>query len=319
MGRNINVRIAPGVFLLVLLLGLAGCATPQTDRLLESTPAFPQPVELTAVPFFPQEAHQCGPAALATVLNNGSGLNITPEELVPQVYLPERQGSLQFELLAAARRHGRVPYVLRPQLEALTSEVVAGHPVLVLQNLGISAVPFWHYAVVVGFDLTRAEVVLRSGREQRRVTSLRTFEHTWARGGHWAIVVLPPDTLPQTAEELPYLQSVLALEKLKRWQHAATAYQTALTRWPQSLGAHMGLGNSRYALGDLRGAEAAFRAATRSHPDAGVAFNNLAQVLADQKRWREAEQAARRAVDIGGDNADVFRQTLARVEARRKD
>ena len=226
---------------------LAGCATPQTDRLLESATAFPRPVELTAVPFFPQEAYQCGPAALATVLN-GSGLNVTPEELTPQVYLPERQGSLQFELLAAARRHGRVPYVLRPQLEAITTEIASGNPVLVLQNLGISAVPFWHYAVVVGFDLARAEVVLRSGREHRHVTSLRTFEHTWRRGDYWAVVVLPPGELPQTAEELPYLQSVLALEKLKRWQDTATAYGNALTRWPKSLGAHMGLGNSRYAL-----------------------------------------------------------------------
>lgn len=319
MRSDRNARPRPGVFFPVLLLvTLAGCATPQTDRLLESTAAFPQPVELTAVPFFPQETYQCGPAALATVLN-GSGLNVTPEALAPQVYLPERQGSLQFELLAAARRHGRVPYVLRPQLEALTTEVASGNPVLVLQNLGISAVPFWHYAVVVGFDLARAEVVLRSGREHRHITSLRTFEHTWRRGDYWAVVVLPPDTLPQTAEELPYLQSVLALERLKRWQDAATAYGTALTRWPKSLGANMGLGNSRYALGDLRGAEDAFRAAVRDHPQAAVAFNNLAQVLADRKRWGEAETLARRAVEIGGDNADVFRQTLARIQARAKN
>lgn len=313
-----NARYYQGIFLALLLATLAGCATPQTDRLLESAPAFPQPVELTAVPFFPQEAYQCGPAALATVLN-GPGLNVTPEELAPQVYLPERQGSLQFELLAAARRHGRVPYVLRPQLEALTTEVASGHPVLILQNLGLAISPQWHYAVVVGFDLTRAEVVLRSGRESRHITSLRTFERTWQRGDYWAIVVLPPGELPQTAEELPYLQSVLALEKLKRWQDAATAYRTALTRWPKSLGAHMGLGNSRYALGDLRAAEDAFRAATSAHPNAAVAFNNLAQVLADQKRWREAKTMAQRAVELGGENAEVFRQTLARVEARRKN
>ena len=303
---------------MLLLLALAGCATPQTERLLETAPAFPRPVELTAVPFFPQEAYQCGPAALATVLNH-AGLNVTPEELAPQVYLPERHGGLQFELLAAARRHGRVPYVLRPQLETLVTEVASGHPVLVLQNLGFAAIPKWHYAVVVGFDLSRAEVVLRSGHERRHVTSLRTFEHTWRRGDYWAIVVLPPDKLPQTAEELPYLQSVLALEKLKRWQDAAVAYSTALKRWPKSLGAHMGLGNSRYALDDLRSAEAAFRAAVRDHPQAAVAFNNLAQVLADRSHWGEAEQAARRAVEIGGDNVEVFRQTLARIQARAKN
>ncbi len=311
-----NARRCPGIFSLALLLAtLVGCATPQTERLLETASAFPRPVELTAVPFFAQEAYHCGPAALATVLNH-SGLNVTPEELAPQVYLPERKGSLQFELLASVRRHGRVPYVLRPQMEALTAEVVSGNPVLVLQNLGIAAAPFWHYAVVVGFDLARAEVVLRSGRERRHVISLRTFEHTWRRGDYWAMVVLPLDRLPQTAEELPYLQSVLALENLKRWQDAAMAYRSALLGWPNSLGAHIGLGNSHYALGELPEAEAAFRAATHAHPQAAAAFNNLAQALADQQRWSEAEQAAQKAVEIGGNNVELFRQTLENIHAR---
>ncbi|KAF0190811.1 MAG: putative peptidase C39 family [Gammaproteobacteria bacterium] len=313
-----HTRPAPDIILLALLLvTLAGCATPQTDRLLESRSALPRQVELTAVPFFPQETHQCGPAALATVLDY-SGLNVTPEDLAPQVYLPGRHGSLQFELLAAARRHGRVPYPLRPQLHALTTEVAAGNPVLVLQNLGIAAAPVWHYAVVVGFDLARAEVILRSGRERRHIMSLRTFEHTWRRSDYWAVVVLPTDQIPQTAEELPYLQSVLALERLARWQDAATAYGAALQRWPNSLGAHMGLGNSRYALGDLHGAEEVFRAAIRGHPRAAVAFNNLAQVLADQERWDDAQVPARRAVELGGENAVIFQQTLTHIDARTK-
>jgi tetratricopeptide (TPR) repeat protein len=299
----------------VLLLVLTGCATPQTDRLIASTTAYPEAVELTAVPFFPQEDYQCGPAALATVLGS-AGLNITPAELAPQVYLPERHGSLQLELLAAARRHGAVPYVLRPQLEALTTEVASGNPVLVLQNLGLTAIPVWHYAVVVGFDLARSEVILRSGRDRRHITSLKTFERTWRRSDYWAVVVLPPDRLPRTAEELPYLQSVLALENINLWQDAANAYQSALTRWPASLVALMGLGNSRYALGDLDGARAAFRSATREHPQAAVAYNNLAQVLADQQHWDEAKALAQRAVELGGDHAAIFQQTLSRIEAQ---
>ncbi|MEO7385334.1 MAG: hypothetical protein ABIX37_00195, partial [Gammaproteobacteria bacterium] len=48
--------------------------------------------ELTGVPFFPQTIHQCGPAALATVLG-ASGVIATPDELAPLVYLPGRRGS----------------------------------------------------------------------------------------------------------------------------------------------------------------------------------------------------------------------------------
>lgn len=75
----------------------------------------------------------------------------------------------------------------------------------------------------------------------------------------------------------------------------------------------MGLGNSRYALNDIRAAEAAFRQASQHHPQAGPAFNNLAQTLADQARWREAEQAAQQAVALGGVNADIFAQTLSQI------
>ena len=46
-----------------------------------------------------------------------SGVKMTPDELVPQVYLPARKGSLQVEMLAAARRHGLVAYQLAPRFE----------------------------------------------------------------------------------------------------------------------------------------------------------------------------------------------------------
>jgi hypothetical protein len=314
--RQTACSIAGGLFFLsVLLLLLGGCATPQTDRIRATASARPQPVELTQVPFFPQEEYQCGPAALATVLN-AAGDFVTPQELAPEVYLPSRKGSLQLELIGAARRAGRIPYVLRPQLESVFAEVDSGNPVLVLQNLSFWWYPRWHYAVVVGFDLPGDRIVLRSGREKRHVIPIEVFERTWRRSGYWAMVVLPPDRLPFTAEEIPYLQSVAALERLSLWQTTATAYTTALARWPKSLGAWMGLGNSRYALGDIGGAEQAFRQATQDHPDAAVAFNNLAQMLAEEDRLEEALAAARRAVELGGPQAQTFRETLQQIEAR---
>ncbi|MDO8596119.1 MAG: PA2778 family cysteine peptidase [Sulfuricaulis sp.] len=297
------------------MLFASGCATLQTDRVRATANAFPQPVELTAVPFFPQEEYQCGPAALATVLN-WTGVSVTPDQLAQQVYLPERQGSLQLEMIGASRRQGRVPYVLRPELESLFAEVASGNPVLILQNLSFWWYPKWHYAVVVGFDLPRDRIVLRSGREQRHDIPIEIFERTWRRSHYWAMVVLSPDRLPFTAEEIPYLQAVAPLERLARWPEATTAYSAALRRWPKSLAAQMGLGNSRYALGDVRGAEEAFRQATQEHPDAGVAFNNLAQMLAEQNRWQAAHTAAQRAVELGGPQIETFRETLKQIEAR---
>lgn len=303
--------------LLLFCLWLAGCATPpQTERLAATPPRDLAPrVELGDVPFFAQDAYQCGPAALATVLT-ATGVPTTADALIPQVYLPERRGSLQLELVAAARRHGTVPYVLQPALESLLAEVAAGNPILVLQNLAFAWYPKWHYAVVVGYDLDREELILRSGLERRHVVPFAVFERTWRRAEHWALVVLSPDRLPITAEETRYLQSVTALERLGQHAQAEQAYGAALARWPRSLGARMGLGNSRYAAGDLRGAELAYREAIDADPAAGAAFNNLAQTLADQGRLAEAETAARHAVSLGGPLAETFRATLADIRMR---
>lgn len=222
------------IFSLVVLL--TGCASaPQTQQFLRSAHGLPSHSELTDTPFFPQERYQCGPAALATALKH-SGVDTDATTLVDEIYLPSRQGSLQIEILATSRRHDRLPYRIPPEISALLKEVTAGNPVLVLQNLGLSWAPQWHYAVVVGFDLTQQEIILRSGTEARRRTNMHTFEHTWARSQHWGIVILPADKLPATATAETYLRSVVDLENTKqRWQLANTAYRTALVRWPNNL------------------------------------------------------------------------------------
>ena len=310
--RHAARGIAGGALLLAVL---GGCATPlQSERLIAT--AFPEPVELTAVPFFAQDDYQCGPAALATALR-WVDVPVTPGELTPQVYLPARRGSLQLEMLATARRHAAIPYVLRPQLDDLLAEVAAGNPVIVLQNLGLSWYPKWHYAVVVGFDVARDELMLRSGLEQRHVVPFAVFERTWRRGDYWSMVVLPPGRLPRTAEEIAYVQAVAALERLQRWRETSKAYAAALERWPQSLTARLGLGNSRYALRDLAGAEQTYRAAIAAHPDAADAFNNLAQTLAEQRHWVEAQAMAQRAVALGGARLTIYQSTLADIVGRR--
>jgi len=125
--------------LVVLLQGCAG--TPQTDRLLSAPPAsLPQAKELDQVPFYAQDAYQCGPASLAMVFN-WQGVDTTPQQLTPQVYIPAKQGSLQLELISNTRQHNLIPYVLKPSLEDLLTEIAAGNPVLVFQNLALDWYP----------------------------------------------------------------------------------------------------------------------------------------------------------------------------------
>lgn len=308
-------RFLLGGLFIYIVLSLSGCATLESSRLINERPAtIPPRAELTAVPFHPQEVYQCGPASLATLLN-WSGDPVTPEELSPQVYTPSIKGSLQNEMVTAARRHGRIAYPVSG-MENLLAEVAAGNPVAVLQNLGLSWYPVWHYAVVVGYDLDEGEVILRSGRLRREALPMRLFERTWARSGMWGMLALPPDRLPARPDKIRYLDAVVGLERALQWEAAAKGYETALSQWPDSLGALMGLGNSRYALGNAAGAEEAFRCAARLHPDAAPAFNNLAQVLSERGKRDEALAAAKRAVEIGGPLVETYRATLREIEGR---
>jgi len=279
----------------------------------QPTEALPIRHELDTVPFYPQEAYQCGPASLAMTLT-WSGIQVDPEAITPEVFTPSLKGSLQSAMISTARRRGRVAYPISG-VEEMLEEVAAGHPVIILQNLGLSWYPVWHYAVVVGYDLELGIVLLHSGVTSQKSLSQRVFNNTWARGDYWGLLVLPPFRIPATATEHNYVSAVLGLEKAQQWQAAIEGYNTALTRWPDSLSARMGLGNSYYALGDLVSAETTFREATIRFPTNGMAYNNLAQVLWERDNRKEALEAARKAVDLGGPLVEKYRRTLKEIQA----
>jgi tetratricopeptide (TPR) repeat protein len=302
-------------FLLVgaLLNGCALIVPPQyTDLKEQRPPDIPARVELKEVPFFAQEDYQCGPAAIAMAMN-AAGANVTPEQMVEQVYLPARRGSLQIEMLVAPRRHGLVAYRLEPKMEDLLREVAAGTPVIVLENYRYRWWPLWHYAVIVGYDLEEGEIIRRSRTSARQTMPFPVFEYVWIDDGYWAMVVVPPDRVPVTATEQRYAQAVAALEKSGNTRNAHIAYNALLGRWPTSLPGLMGRGNTAYALKDLATAEAAFREAAQAHPDAPAAYNNLAHVLSERGQLGEALAAAERAVSLGGPLLPTTQATLEEI------
>lgn len=270
-------------------------------------------VELEGTPFFPQRGDQCGPAALATVLA-AAGAEVSPELLAAEVYLPGRHGSLQPELLAATRRHGRVPYLLPPAADALFATVAGGRPVLLLQKLGAGPWPGWHYAVLVGYDAARDRVVLRSGTERRKQMSARGLLASWERAGRWAMAALAPGELPPAADFTRYLQAVAGLEAVGRPDLALPGYQAAARAWPDQSLPRLAVANVAYARGDLAGAELGLREALRLDPGNVAARNNRAEVL----RQLGCGAAARR--DIAVARAVVADGPLAAdVEATARD
>lgn len=308
--------------LALLMALLAGCAA-QTQALRSSPPPGLAPrVELAATPFFPQTEYHCGPAALATVLAGWPdiGREATPARLGEQIFLPARTGTLQLEMIAGARRHGAVATRLPGTLEAVLRELHAGHPVVVLQNLGLSWYPAWHYAVLVGYDLEAGELMLRSGSTERLVLALRTFEHTWVRAGSWAFVALPPGRWPATAEEAAVVEAAVGFERAAPPGQAVRAYRSALERFGRSLSLQMGLGNSLHAAGDKAAAAQAFEAAARHHPASVPAWMNLASTRSELGQREAAVSAARQAVAVADAAwAERAQALLASLQAQAKD
>ncbi|MFP8833321.1 PA2778 family cysteine peptidase [Hydrogenophaga sp. XSHU_21] len=315
--RRATTPALAGVVLCAALLG--GCAAPpQLAALRADWPGgLPDRVQVQGVPFLAQTGDRlCGPATLAMVAQ-AAGRTVTPETLTPQVYLPGRQGALQAEMLAAARRHSLVPVVLEPSLPALLRELASGAPVLVLQNLALPFAPQWHYAVAVGYDRQDGSISLHSGPNERLRMPLATFEHTWARSGHWAVRVVSPDAPPATADAQAWGRAVAPLERTDV-AAARQAYAAGLRRWPDHALLHFGEGNAAHALGDFPGAARAFEAAARSQPDFADAWNNLARVRLSQGQPGDALRAAQRAVALGGPRERIYQDTLQAVRAADK-
>jgi hypothetical protein len=342
--RRCGAAWASGALGVLGAAGGSGCASvwqpPQTVAARAVPPGQaglrPDRVEWPAVPHLPlteaAQARHCGPQALATLLQP-LGLPTGPDgrpldgpaalaRLTPAVYLPARGGSLQAEMLAAARRSGAFAVALPGQITALMDELAAGHPVLVLQNLGLNwgeslgVMPWarWHYAVLVGYDRPAGIWMLRSGNEARQVLPWETFEYTWARAGHWAMAARRPGELPAVVTEPAAVEGALGLQRAAGVMPALAAWQAVLTRWPHNLTAAIGLGQCQYASGEVEAAALTWAAAARQH-DSAVAWNNLAQLEWQRQRPAAARAALARAWHRVRTVEPQWRDAVQRTEA----
>lgn len=305
--------------LLAAIAGLlGGCASFTAIDAEDAFSEEPQKhLELTDVPYHPQEALQCGPAALAEMLG-WSGREVSPETLESDLFIPAREGTLRTEMLAQARARGRVAYQVPGTFDALMEELRAGHPVLVFQNLGLGWLPVWHYAVVVGYDPEADAFILRSGEHERHHSPLDRFRRTWSRGERWAVVVVPPDRLPATAEPGPWLQAAVDLEETGHTGAARTAYETGRGRWPTFGGLHVALMNLHYGRGDLAAAErAGRRGLEQATSRRSVLRNNLALILLERGNCGEAAVLVRdAAAEAEGPFAENIRSTRETIRER---
>jgi hypothetical protein len=305
--------VATALLCLAAALG-PGCAPKSIEPGQLGDPEVPTRAHIVSIPFFAQQKFQCGPASLAMALS-WSGVDTTPSALREDVYTPGRQGSMQQDLKTASRRRSRLAYEIYG-MEELVRELAEGHPVVVLQNLGLGWFPKWHYAVALGYDLDRGRMILHSGRTRAARKDLDTFAATWRRSDSWGLVVLKPGKMPASAEQKRYLRAALGLEQADRYRAAARAYEAALSSWPDSLTASLGKGNCLYALGEYAAAEAAYRRALKSHPDSPELYNNLAHALLQRGKPDAALEVAQKALELAGEEKRRYQDTLQTIRGQ---
>lgn len=300
-----------------LLLLLTACATapPYTTNIPTNLAT---QADIPSLPFFPQLAYQCGPAALATVLN-ANGVAVSPESLREEIYIPEKRGAVTTEVIARARRYGMFAYPLTPKLSSLLTEIDAGNPVLVLQNLGYTFMPRWHFSVVQSYHLKEQSINLRSGTERNHWIPFSLFYKTWKRADFWAFTITKPTHLPATAVLEKSLATASDLERTGNVNAALNAYNSIISRWPESTLPTFGAANSAYAMGDYEQAAKHYTRYINTTPMRANGWNNLAYNLIQQGCPSEATEAVACAAKLAPTNnniADSVREVESYVTKR---
>ena len=146
-----------------------------------------------AVPFFPDDTDQCGPATLASVLTYW-GISTDPLALKREIYLPRLKGTLPLDLLLAAQARGLKAEIYEGSLDNVKAELDAGHPLVALLDLGFVIFPQGHYVVVTGYDDRRQSVYVHSSLKKDVFVPYERFLRSWDKTGRWTLLVTPSES-----------------------------------------------------------------------------------------------------------------------------
>ena len=305
--------------LVILLLGmhylLSGCtAMAVADRIIPKEPQDrPSDIKLD-VPYIEQTDHHCGPAALAMVANY-YGQSVSAAEVADLIYLPEKKGSLQIEMQAAARSLDLVAFKMNMDLPSLRAEINAERPVIILQNLAFNVYPVWHYSVVTGRDPNNEYFLLHSGRHEYYRSSWTTLENTWRRGGYWALVAVPIGDIPSSVNETEAIQAALDLENVGKYRAAQLTYAAIIERWPENFTAQVGLANTHMLLEEPLAASQAYKQALQLNTQSAEALNNFAYSAFELGCEVTALEAANCAIRLDGANHKELFATLSELKS----
>jgi len=292
----------PGTGLMAgfLMLFQACVSAPQTKLLLQQSISLPPFYEIQNVPFFPQEDYFCGPTTLAEILQFYA-LDIEPETVAPNLFIPGRKGSLQIEMVSSIRQFGLLAYAEQGNVAQLLSLINEDIPIIVLQNQGLSWYPLWHYALVIGYDLEAEKIILHTGVNEGRIVAMDLFESTWKKGDYWMLAVLPPEKNSKHFDPFLYISAAQDLMAVGQEQAGIKALVSASNQWSEYWLSYFLLGN--YYLQDSPGdALNWFQKGSEAGGNIPSYLNNYAYAALYNDCAPQALELIQRAIGLDPDN-----------------
>jgi ABC-type bacteriocin/lantibiotic exporter with double-glycine peptidase domain len=186
--RQWRSPLLPLLFAVLLITAPWGCAGKQFSSLrpgLEKGGHY-----ISGVPFFKQEESSCGPAALASVVSYWGG-NVSLEQVIAKVYLPQLRGTLPMDMEGYLRQEGFLTSSSSGDLDRLKEVVGKNVPVICLIDLGFSVYRRPHYVTVIGFDDVDAVIIAHDGLQANKVIEYGEFLREWGRAGNWMLIARP--------------------------------------------------------------------------------------------------------------------------------
>ena len=300
----------PSFWQIFLLLGLSifllsACQTPtQTKQILKQPPDIARQHLVPNVPFYSQEDFFCGPTTLAEVAGF-YGLEQNPLQIAPNSFIPGLEGSLQIEMVAATRQLGLLAYAENGNMAQLLSLLAEDIPVIVLQNNAIALFPQWHYAVVIGYDLDTAELILHTGITEAHRLNFSTFERTWQRGQYWMLAMLPRDKSSKHLDPFIYAKACQDLISTQQSSAGVAALKTATQQWPDYWLPYFLLGNYYFSTQPFVAANWFEKGLSFAQQEVSY-LNNYAMLLSGLGCTIKAKELIAQALHIVPDDSDLL-------------
>ena len=141
---------------------------------------------ISNVPFYAQEAYQCGPASLAGVMNYWK-IDVTPDSIAKEIYSKSAKGTLNIDMVIYPQKKGLLAEQYSGNMKDLKKNIDAGYPLIVLVDYGFWAFQSNHFMVVVGYN--EDGVIVNSGKDKGKFIPEEDFIKTWEKTKFWTLVI----------------------------------------------------------------------------------------------------------------------------------